>query len=515
MLLKSFWRKDEFRWWLLPVCALHFFPFITENYSAVMYVLIYGIPAVYLLANVKFLIKTAADVLSSRYCVVPLGLAFVGLMSLALPSIYCTGDLTYFTMAFMTMVKIALRMLFLYVLIKKTVPAADTQTYAKYFILSCCLYFCSTAVLVALPAARDFIMDFVKQTPEARYSAKDPNYVTRCGWAGFSGFEYTFKFVLGLIFNISLIEDELGEEKINITKFLPAVVLLAGTVCYGRVGTLFAVLLLVYVFVLLVRKKRKLFFWSFGIIAGVMVLLSVLQLFIPALHTWFNWALEPFIAFFKTGKLSVGSFYVLKENMLFMPDFKTVLVGDGRYTDGARYYQHTDSGLMRPLLFGGFIFALVRCLSLYVPLVADTMKKEDRKSERAVSLWVLLCCLFFELKGEIVFSCLPVMLILWLSRASAESGEQTLDLKRDALFICKKWWIAAAGTAAGCAVCAVPALICGTDAVVLKAACGAVCGLVAAVAVLFCLAEKEPLAEGIKQFRLSFAFLSRNKNLAG
>ena len=96
--------------------------------------------------------------------------------------------------------------------------------------------------------------------------------------------------------------------------------------------------------------------------------------------------------------------------MLFIPKLKTILIGDGRYTENGLYYMGTDAGIMRPLLFGGLIFAFVRYIGLYGILLWRMFKYETEKYEKIVLFWTLVMCILFEIKGEIVFSCLPIVL---------------------------------------------------------------------------------------------------------
>ena len=37
-------------------------------------------------------------------------------------------------------------------------------------------------------------------------------------------------------------------------------------------------------------------------------------------------------------------------------------------------------------------------------------KRETENPEKTVFFWILLMCIVFEIKGEIVFSCLPIVL---------------------------------------------------------------------------------------------------------
>ena len=74
-----------------------------------------------------------------------------------------------------------------------------------------------------------------------------------------------------------------------------------------------------------------------------------------------KYALEPIIQLIETGKFESKSSSDLIENHLYVPTEKQILLGDGRYVDAATgaFYGHSDSGIVRPLLYGGILFQLV------------------------------------------------------------------------------------------------------------------------------------------------------------
>lgn len=74
-----------------------------------------------------------------------------------------------------------------------------------------------------------------------------------------------------------------------------------------------------------------------------------------------KYALEPIIQLVETGKFESKSSSDLIENHLYVPTEKQILLGDGRYVDAATgaFYGHSDSGIVRPLLYGGILFQLV------------------------------------------------------------------------------------------------------------------------------------------------------------
>ena len=407
-----YWEKGEFKWWILLLCSYHFFPFITTRGSTLMYLWAYGIPIIYMAFNLNYLKKLINVVVRTEVLQCVVFLVLLSCLSILVPILYGTYDFTYFSDAIMTMLKILFRMLFIVLLIMRFIPNATKETFMKYFIFSCCLYICGTIVMLIVPHIRELFLELVKESEYSKELAAETRYSTRYGWAGFSGFEYTFKCVLALIFNDYFISKVLKHKKmwymIGVSLFL-----MVGTLFYGRVGVLFGIVIFVFLFIRLLVKRPKILLAVISI--GVMgcVALVVLYNKSEAVQSWVAWAFDLFINFFKTGKLETYSSNVLLDKMLFVPEAKTMLFGDGRYTaDTGSYYMSTDAGIMRTMLFGGIVFAGIRYLSLYMLLIVNALKKGQSSETKRLLYWVLILCITFEIKGEILFSCLPI--VLWL-----------------------------------------------------------------------------------------------------
>lgn len=406
-----FWEKGEFKLWILLLCAYHFFPFITTKGSIVLYIWAYIIPLAYIALNLNYLKKIVSSIAHSAALICVSGIVILICFSLIIPVIYNTGDFTYLTDSILGMVKILIRMLFIVLVIIKNIPEATKETFMKYFIYSCCLYICSTIIMMLFPSIKDVFYQLIKESDHSKLMAMDARYKTRYGWGGFSGFEYTFKCVLAIIFNSYLIETRIKQKRIWVNVGI-SLFLLVGTLFYGRVGSLFGGCVLVVLFIRLMKKRPKILVGA--IIAGVLgcVALFVLQSKNETIRTWFNWAFDLFVTFAKTGKFETESSNVLLEQMLFVPEVRTILFGDGMYTTLSGYYMSTDAGIMRSLLFGGIGFALLRYLSFYIPLGLSLFKTKMKSADKIMYLWVLLLCIVFEVKGEILFSCIPIF--IWI-----------------------------------------------------------------------------------------------------
>ena len=420
----GYWEKGEFKLWILLLCAYHFFPFITVRGSIIMYAFAYLVPLVYMVLNFDLLVKTLSKIVYSDLllCIIPLILLTAA--AVIIPIIYGTYDYTYFTEEIMTVTKIMFRMLFLVMLIKKNIPNADLRTFCKYFIFSCLLYIGSTVVMMVIPQIKDFFYSIIKENEHSKTLALETRYSTRYGWAGFSTFEYTFKCLIAIIFNNYFIQKNI-KRKYVLFPIAVTAVLLVGTLFYGRIGTLAALIILFFFALRLMIKRPKIFMWC---VAGLLLCaaaLLVLKNRVSAVGAWFDWAFDLIINFINNKTLRTDSSDVLLNKMLFIPDFKTILIGDGRYTENELYYMGTDAGIMRPLLFGGLIFAFLRYISLYGILLWRMFKRETENPEKTVFFWILLMCIVFEIKGEIIFSCLPIL----LGALILEHGEKTFENK--------------------------------------------------------------------------------------
>ena len=102
----GYWKKGEFKLWILLLCAYHFFPFITVRGSIIMYAFAYLVPLGYMVFNFDLLVKTVSKIVYSDLllCIIPLVLLTAA--AVIIPIIYGTYDYTYFTEEIMTMFKI-------------------------------------------------------------------------------------------------------------------------------------------------------------------------------------------------------------------------------------------------------------------------------------------------------------------------------------------------------------------------------------------------------------------------
>ena len=108
---------------------------------------------------------------------------------------------------------------------------------------------------------------------------------------------------------------------------------------------------------------------------------------VPALNDWYIWATTPIFNLLKTGSFNNYSANHLLNDMIFVPEWKTILHGDGWYTDLATglHYMKTDVGFMRQLLFWGIGGAL-----LSYCIVFSSLKLLGPKHKVLITLLVIV-----------------------------------------------------------------------------------------------------------------------------
>jgi len=111
-----------------------------------------------------------------------------------------------------------------------------------------------------------------------------------------------------------------------------------------------------------------------------------------------------------TGNTDNSSLNTILYTMRFMPNIKTLIWGDGIYTEPSTggYYMNTDLGFMRGILYFG-IFGVI----LIYTMVLAAIRKIGKKSY-FTGFMILITFITFEYKGEIWYSLFPLLLIVIL-----------------------------------------------------------------------------------------------------
>lgn len=242
-------------------------------------------------------------------------------------------------------------------------------------------------------------------------------YITRFGFAGFSGFSFTYWITAcTVVFCYMYLNSEIKESQSRVY----IIFLMIGSFFYGRTGfvvtVLFFVLLTLYT---LFHKKRKLFNFFIFIILFFIGIGFILYFAVPDIQPFIDWLLEPIFNYLDGGKVESASTNGLKNFYKnFHPTDKTLFFGDGYWLEqDGRYYGHTDVGFMRNIFYGGIFFTATQYFLVFIIILSVSlwMKNNNKKGVLFIPFLMLIDFILFELKGDIVFLWLKQFLPFYLS----------------------------------------------------------------------------------------------------
>lgn len=273
------------------------------------------------------------------------------------------------------------------------------------YIKSVAFYIFGTVAFIAIPPLKTFWQSIIVDFGEQDFS-DILEYVTRFGFAGFSGFGCAFMVsAASVIMCYLFLNKEISTKQ---CKFY-SVVFIIGSFFYGRIG--FVVSLFVcgmLALYLLFHKRPKLFNFYIFMVAFLIFLGFILYFAITDIQPFIDWLLEPVFNFIENGKFESASTNGLSrmyEN--FAPSDKTLAIGDGYWLglDGTGYYGHTDVGFMRNILFGGVFYCILlySLIAFFLFFLYQSLKANHKKGAEFLIFVMSVQFLLFELKGDITF----------------------------------------------------------------------------------------------------------------
>lgn len=377
---------------LLLFCIFIYFPTISIS-PTISRVIEYGIPLCYLAVNYKAfkkLSKKTAHLLL-------LSLAIISL-SILTPIVHRTHDYSYIMTSTYIVRRIVVYAFLSLLIIKKYGAKAHINHFLYYFTLATSLYVIGTIVLVLLPGIKDLWFSIFSMSEQSRELLQSYGYTFRIGWIGFSGFRLTLRCAFCCIFLMYLY---FSKEK-NISKkqfYCSYPICLLGTMFYGRSGLAVAIIASIFLLFSLNKQQVKKI-KEFAIIPLVMMLALFAIKDIPIIQQWYNWFTKPFINLVTKGSFDNYSFNNTKQ-MVYVPGVKTILLGDGYYMQDGHYYQKTDSGVMRNILFWGITGVILSYGATLYSIV------DIKKTNKPLFYAILVAIIVFEYKGEIYYEVLP------------------------------------------------------------------------------------------------------------
>ncbi|WP_080146739.1 hypothetical protein [Marinilactibacillus piezotolerans] len=412
-----------------------FFPFylqVTSN--AVQQLLIFGFLALYAFLNFN---QVAAMFNSIQKNKIPLFIAMVlytmiVVLTFFIPLVYQTYDFSYFSQYLRYFIY-----LFSYIVLLSMIRTYfDTKDLKEktmeIFSLATRNYVIFTIVLVIIPNLKTVWLNIIKEAPNRLELLENSSYFARIGWAGYSGFSVTFLCTLSVLFSVYLILNSLKREhKIHASHVISMLFSLIGNSFYGRSGLLTSLLLisLGILYVVIVNKK---IYYAIYLTVGILVVfifLTILQQYNETLASWYNWMMQPITSLITTGSIETSSTDVLW-TMWFIPDFPTLLLGNGFYSSptSGGYYMGTDVGFLRPVLFSGLPFLLTTYL---IPLILTFKMGEGSKLNKLFVLMLVSTLFIFEIKAEVVIMLIPIIIVLYI----AEYTSKPINRKEELLTI--------------------------------------------------------------------------------
>lgn len=390
--LQIFFVILAFAYWNFPV----YVTFVPDVINQVIY---NGIPILYIIYNQKNLRCHFNKCVHSKWF---LGICFVSfftiiwtMISLALND---SKDYSYFMKLFIVFRRIYVS-IFLFFLATSVMPKKDSFVAFCYcWGLSIVLCVTFTCVVLLIPDFRTWYQPLVAYNQSADSLTDIAMYITRFSIGGYAGFVQTIICSCSFLFSLYLIEKQ---HKVGILFLLFS---LLGNMFYGRFGIILSSFILLFMFVRALSLKH---FFRGILVIGVLILMFYVCLEIinnPVLDAWKLWLLQPVEAFFQGiefGQITFGSSGdKLAYDMYFMPDFDTLIFGDGKYLNGdGSYYMHTDAGYMRGMLYFGVI-GLVFLYGVYILLCLWGIYCSSEVYKKYMCEVMLLLLFLEEYKGD-------------------------------------------------------------------------------------------------------------------
>lgn len=392
---------------LLFIFSIYMNPIGFRFSPTLCYVSLYLIAFLYIYVNVDTLCKYFFC-FNRKSLVMLLLCSFIVVNSIAVPIFHGTNEFSYIVIVFALVRKIFIYIFLLMLIIKKYGSYETTRLFMLYYCLATCCYVIGSIILFALPPFKEIWLSMI--TPLKEGILDSYGYTMRFGWSGFSGYRNTADCTLSLIF-ATYLYSIYGKDKIKFNNYMIIMLLcFIGNLFYGRVGVLVSAICLLIDFVANRNIRGVKLIKSGAIFVIVFGFVALLANRITVIHEWVHWAISPFVNLFTTGKFNNASADTVLYKMIFFPGTKTLLFGDGIYVDkqSGLYYMSTDSGVMRILLFGGIGLAIVAYLTTYLSI------KYSQKGAKIYKMMLLLFALIFEIKGDIYYEILSVMLAIAL-----------------------------------------------------------------------------------------------------
>lgn len=343
------------------------------------------------------------------------------------PFLHMTFDFSYISLLVGMILSFFRNLLLVYVIYKyDNSDDALFNKFCDFLIYACCVCVFFTVLFIVIPSFKNFwVYHILKDQSEITYY----KYKYRFNIAGFAAFNSSSLFAIVAILAGYRIANE---KKFSFSRIFTYFIISLGCFFYGRVA-LIGVFLGAVIVVLETGRRSKickmLLLVSIIIIFGG-VLLQYLATISNDFLVWKNWAFGIFEQIFTDRKVSDYSVTRMNE-MWFLPEFKTLVVGDGLYTDPitGRYYKSVDLGYLRLVLYGGAIGVILAFVPAFY-MILSPLKHSMDKNRQKLFCTVLLCWLILEIKGGMYHRLIMIVYPLFLATLH-QDGNNKMGKKLD------------------------------------------------------------------------------------
>lgn len=267
----------------------------------------------------------------------------------------------------------------------------------KYILFLVCFHNLLTVIMFLVPAFGDFItsLQWLNENEVVSNVAEFRSRFIGIGWGNF--FFGGVICSVALIINIHILFSAKGILKTLF--YILSYIFIAITGMYiARITLVGISLSIVYLLYFFYRNNFKLF------IKALVYILLLNIIIISYLYT--NWytlksnsafvhSFELLINFIENGRFSTSSTEEVQDMMIFPDDFKTLVIGDGKFNiENGLYYMLTDVGYSRLLYYFGIIGTL-----LYFGSHIFIFRHTYFKQYKLLNIFILMLLIISNLKG--------------------------------------------------------------------------------------------------------------------
>lgn len=288
--------------------------------------------------------------------------------------------------------------------------------FSTCFIIACCLYVCTTILMLLFPEIKSFWFNVIEQTADATHASEQTftavMLITRSGLRGFSGLDCGLYCSMAFML---LIYQVIERKRIRATDIIMFLLLLTGNIFYSRSSLFVVIISLGVLFFYLLKNNTKSLLKVLGCSLGIAAILIIYGLNNMD-NEWVQWAFGPLygIISFLTGEsqsFSMGSssdeLGEMYDVVVFQNSFFMTLFGEG-------IYKNTDVGYIRQFFFYGAIGMLIYYGGYIYTVILQLEKKSKNNYYNYLLMNFLLASLFLEFKGETLHYFLAIFSAIYL-----------------------------------------------------------------------------------------------------